>query len=878
MKLKTSGTTLLLIFILGISFTPFSTAFTGSGAGTASDPFVITSWAELNQTFDNLTAHYLLANSLTQDSAGWSTYNGGNGWYAVGTFTGVFDGNYKIIEDLKLIRTNSVQGLFSIINGGTVKNLGLVNITVQCDRICGGIVGQLTTGTINESYVTNGTINSTNGGNSEVGGIAGASGGTIIRSYNNNVTIKSSNNRAGGLVGEDFGGVINRTYSTGSVSGPGGQIGGLTGVGSATNDTSYWNTETSGQATSGVGNPKTTAEMKNQGNYTGWDFTSIWQIAPSINNGYPTLLRTGSGAVITTLTSPAAGQIVEGDVTFNATLAPTANINVTNATLFLYYTNGTERYSETKTYTNNATSIDESWLVGKGNFSVDNFFYTVLSCGTFTNGTFKDCSYSSINVSFSWQLFEEISVSYNTATYETQSQAYTLNISTSEEVLGISAQLFYNGSVYASEATCSGIYCLVENTIDVPLLIGLAPNENKSFYWTVTIFQDSGTLSTNSTTSNQNVSDLIFTNSASGNTHAVNFSIHNETDRTLQKANFDASFNFWLGSGSVFDSYNFSGNDGVSYSFYINPQLNFITSSFIEISNVSKRLYSFNENYTNVTTNRKLFIPDSHSRIIIIETKDEGLIPIEGMRVNVSRYYPGIDSYEQIESGLTDEFGQVITNLIENDVKYRFSFYLDNVLVKTSNDLAIACRSTVCILPFIIEDLEDYFISYENVSLLDASFSFNNETNTFIYSWNDQTGDSATYRLMVRRFNLNESTIVCNVTSTSILSSLSCGVGSTDASYQAQVFRKIGTTERRIALLNIKVGGGVDAYGREGLFWAFILLMTSVGVGAFDPKIGAGLYGIGFIILGILQIISMPVPVFFANTLLVVIFIWAVRT
>jgi len=37
------------------------------------------------------------------------------------------------------------------------------------------------------------------------------------------------------------------------------------------------------------GTPKTTAEMKTQSTYTDWDFTDIWGIDPTINDGYPYL-------------------------------------------------------------------------------------------------------------------------------------------------------------------------------------------------------------------------------------------------------------------------------------------------------------------------------------------------------------------------------------------------------------------------------------------------------------------------------------------------------------------------------------------------------------------------------------------------------------
>ena len=41
------------------------------------------------------------------------------------------------------------------------------------------------------------------------------------------------------------------------------------------------------EANSGTG--LTTTEMKDKANFTGWDFDTVWDIDPSINDGYPFL-------------------------------------------------------------------------------------------------------------------------------------------------------------------------------------------------------------------------------------------------------------------------------------------------------------------------------------------------------------------------------------------------------------------------------------------------------------------------------------------------------------------------------------------------------------------------------------------------------------
>ncbi|HPS02227.1 MAG TPA: GLUG motif-containing protein [Candidatus Sumerlaeota bacterium] len=110
-------------------------------------------------------------------------------------------------------------------------------------------------------------------------------------------------------------------------------MGGFIGNGNAINITScYWDVETSGQATSAGGAGavgKTTAEMKRQASFAGWDFTNVWGIAedltyPYLQPGSPTLQLSvsvlGEGAVIL---DPPGGVYTPGTtVTLTAVPAP----------------------------------------------------------------------------------------------------------------------------------------------------------------------------------------------------------------------------------------------------------------------------------------------------------------------------------------------------------------------------------------------------------------------------------------------------------------------------------------------------------------------------------------------------------------------------
>jgi hypothetical protein len=131
-----------------------------------------------------------------------------------------------------------------------------------------------------------------------VGGLVGDNAGFIDNSYatgsvwgSNTVSFISG---VGGLVGIMSGFIsqdaeLEFSYSIGHVSGNQ-PLGGLVGVvnyGIVTY--SYWDVETSAQATSAAGNGLTTFEMLQEDTYFMWDFVDIWQIIEG--GSYPYLIN-----------------------------------------------------------------------------------------------------------------------------------------------------------------------------------------------------------------------------------------------------------------------------------------------------------------------------------------------------------------------------------------------------------------------------------------------------------------------------------------------------------------------------------------------------------------------------------------------------------
>ncbi|MBN1786827.1 MAG: hypothetical protein JW806_00345 [Sedimentisphaerales bacterium] len=131
----------------------------------------------------------------------------------------------------------------------------------------GGLVGG-NSGTINYCYST-GSVDGKFLYDNTVGGLVGI-GGIVFNSYSH--TYVDGGRYSGGLAGR--GSVVVNCYSTGAVIERGDNEGGLIGYsGSATN--SFWDIETSGQASSAAGTGLPTVQMQQMSTYTdaGWDFS-----------------------------------------------------------------------------------------------------------------------------------------------------------------------------------------------------------------------------------------------------------------------------------------------------------------------------------------------------------------------------------------------------------------------------------------------------------------------------------------------------------------------------------------------------------------------------------------------------------------------------
>jgi hypothetical protein len=340
---RSRGFLLLLVAWSSVAWSQY-----GGGSGTETDPYRIDTaeqLAALGERRADWDKHFIVMSDIDLQD-----YDENNfhliGHYVEGggadhvPFTGTFDGNGKVISNFSYrdYEQNYV-GLFQYATIGRIKNVRLANVKViGTGPGTGSLVGCLDGASLDDCEVRGANVS----GESRVGGLVGEAEGGLARcsargrvsgvryvggliGYGAKVNVVTCYSKAtvfgsehvggligaitheyavvnscyangdvqgtnyvGGVTGSVVRGRLYKSYSTGTVSGSG-SVGGLNGgmwaLGSVI--TSFWDMDTSGQATSVGGTGKTTDEMYQADTYfaqSGWD-QSYWIICEGMN--YP---------------------------------------------------------------------------------------------------------------------------------------------------------------------------------------------------------------------------------------------------------------------------------------------------------------------------------------------------------------------------------------------------------------------------------------------------------------------------------------------------------------------------------------------------------------------------------------------------------------
>jgi filamentous hemagglutinin family protein len=198
-----------------------------------------------------------------------------------------------------------VGGLAGLNASGTISS-SYAAATVTGDRFVGGLAGR-NDGTISQSFSSS-QVTSVWG---YVGGLVGLNTGSIADSYA--LGAVTGTFASAGLVGQNMG-TIARSYAAGLVQDSSGVTGGLVAVGTGSVTDSYWNTDTTGQATSLGGTGLTNAQMLTgtASNFAGFDFSSVWKFIDGTSYPYLASIFTSTPTVFSGTYTSTSGTVKAG--------------------------------------------------------------------------------------------------------------------------------------------------------------------------------------------------------------------------------------------------------------------------------------------------------------------------------------------------------------------------------------------------------------------------------------------------------------------------------------------------------------------------------------------------------------------------------------
>ena len=214
------------VLAAGAPSSPSSLAFHFSGKGTAESPFLLKTTADLQELSklcsidlskytedEDLPLDFIFYSSAQYKLMNNVNLSGIKNWMPLTYFMGVFDGNHKIISNLKTTR-----GGFMVRSEGDIQNLTLKNVRITGTDYAGALAlyndGSIkncsVTGTVNGSSTVGLLVGENEDGNikfctvsgtaegSIVGGLVGLNGATI-NSCSADASIRSTLPRAGWL-------------------------------------------------------------------------------------------------------------------------------------------------------------------------------------------------------------------------------------------------------------------------------------------------------------------------------------------------------------------------------------------------------------------------------------------------------------------------------------------------------------------------------------------------------------------------------------------------------------------------------------------------------------------------------------------------------
>jgi len=587
-----------------------------------------------------------------------------------------------------------------------------------------------------------------------------------------------------------------------------------------------------------------------------------------------------AGEIITTLNEPLDGTTISTVGTnFSGNYSATGGFNLTNATINVWYPNGT-LFNETFQIIPN-TNITSIYI---DEFTLNNYDWNILACGD--NVTTTICNWATNNYTLSVGA-ETNTEYYENRTLETSNQLFNATVTLFTGSTLYDAQVWFNGTYYDGTAiNTGGNNYTVKTNIDMPLINNSESSQLRNWHWQLIYpLPDGSFLYQNLTDHEMNITEinLFTTNCNHGENTTLNFTAYREGNLTeLDNYDFMGTFDYWLGSGSVKKNMSMS-NSSVDHqvfcmypnneTYYTNAKIQYEKSNFVKRS-----YYLINSSITNTTNDLRLYLLNStFSTSFIISIINNVQIPITDAYIYIQRYYPGTGIFNTVEMARTDSSGNTIGHFEAETEDYKVIVFKDGQVLYESNMAKVFCGETPCTLTYqTAAGIPGIWKDIGNLTNLVWDLSYNEITKIWTYTYVDTSGTTNYGRLWVYTNIGRRRTTICNTTSNAPAATLTCDVTGYNGTITAEAYIS-RSPEVLVWLESIVESLTKLIFGMEGLFWATLILLVIGLVGLWSVAVGIIMMIAGIIAIGFLQIASFGMTTIMGIIIIGLILLWEMK-
>lgn len=538
------------------------------------------------------------------------------------------------------------------------------------------------------------------------------------------------------------------------------------------------------------------------------------------------------------------------NVTFNATFTP-QDTNLTNATINLWYTNGTLANQTTNTVTGSAVN-STLWNLS---LNLGSYKWNVLACGiNVTGGTV--CEYASSNSTLT-NGFETISETYNSTTFETLTETFALNFSIPiGSTIGVS-NFYYNNTKYSlTPISLGGKNYSLNKSILIP---SVATQTNKNFFWEIIFTNGFGQNSTTQTQTIQKYQGIqVGLNCPAGFDPSLTFTFQ---DENLTNMNNSAEYNINYGLAADTTDLAVYGNitNVGSFNVCINSTLISVITGDVQIKYggngyVEKDFFVYSGiSLTNDTNNHTLYnLGTSLATSFLVTIEDTSLTPYQNKYAALLRWYPELNQYNVVSMGETDENGQVIFKVITEDIDYRVGVYEKNgTLIKLAEPSRFVCLVNPCTYTLKVSPTDVDFTSALNV---DYEFTYNETTSIWLFTYSDTTQLTSGMNLTVYKVTGTSVYPICSSFASSYTGALTCDTSAYSGTFRAVIYRSASpATPLTQKVISTVTTAFTSTFG---LWLSLILGIPIVAVFAYMSPIA-----------GIIGAVIMLIPAFYLGSI-----------